>query len=141
MKKTALFLYFLIPSFVFAADFSLAGQNFKSIIQYISSMVFMLIPILISIAFIVFFWGLSKFVIGADNDQEVKKGKEFMLWGILALFILVSIRSILGIIAGDLEIGDGRTIPLLPIGEGGVPHADVEILPTGLDGEYEIYNP
>ena len=119
-----------LPSLTLAAGFSLVegtASNFKDAIMYILGIVYMIIPILISVAFIVFFWGLSKFVIGANNDQEVKKGKEFMLWGILALFILVSIRSILGLLAGDLEIGDGKTYPLLPTG-GNVEQVDSTII-------------
>lgn len=99
---------------VLAVDFSLAGSTFKGIIEYILSLIKLLIPILVGVAFLVFFWGLSKFVIGADNDQEVKKGKEFMLWGILALFILLSVRSILSILSNELDFGGAKTIPLLP---------------------------
>lgn len=115
MKKTILIITAtLLPSTTFAVDFSMAGKSFKDIILYVVDIINSTIPILVSIAFIVFFWGLSKFVIGADNDKEVKNGKEFMLWGILALFILISVRTILGLLSNEFEFGQALKTPFLP---------------------------
>ena len=105
----------LLPSITLAVDFNLAGSTFKEIILYVVGIVNSTIPILVSVAFIVFFWGLSKFIIGADNDQEVKKGKEFMLWGILALFILISVRTILGLMSNEFDFGSTVKTPFLPV--------------------------
>lgn len=114
MKKSILFFTFIfLPTLVLAVDFTMAGSTFKDVILYVVSIINAAIPIMVSIAFIVFFWGLSKFVIGADNDAEIKKGKEFMLWGILALFLLISVRTILGLLSNEFEFGAIRT-PFLP---------------------------
>jgi len=114
MKKSILFFTFIfLPSLVLAVDFTMAGSTFKDVILYVVSIINAAIPIMISIAFIVFFWGLSKFVIGADNDAEIKKGKEFMLWGVLALFLLISVRTILGLLSNEFEFG-AINKPFLP---------------------------
>lgn len=115
MKKSIVLLSIVsIPNLLFAIDFTMKGSSFKGVILYVVSIINVVIPILVSVAFIVFFWGLSKFVIGADNDAEVKKGKEFMLWGILALFILISIRTILGLLSNEFEFGSKVQTPFLP---------------------------
>lgn len=92
----------LIPSLALA----LSG-TFKDVIMYVISLINILIPILFALALVVFFWGLSKFVINADNKTSLENGKKYMMWGILALFFLFSYRSIIAIFARELEIGNG----------------------------------
>ncbi len=115
MKYLLKLSIFLIPSFTLA--FSLGGDStFKNVIFEIVSILELALPLLFGGALIIFFWGLSKFVINSDNETELKKGKNYMLWGILALFILISYRTIVGLVVRDLEFGDGNTIPQLPTG-------------------------
>ena len=98
-------------------DFSLAGSNFKEVIWEILKIIDILNPILFILAFIVFFWGLSKFILSSGSEANIKKGKDYMLWGILALFILLTFRAIITLVAGDLGIGDTHIIPILPTGD------------------------
>lgn len=122
MKKKILYISTIIlPILSFAQKpppFS--NSVFKDWVGYVVDIVNLLIPILWGGAFIVFFWGLSKFVIGANNEAEVKKGKEYMMWGILALFVMVTMRSILNLASTDLGLGgikDTGGVPLLPTGQ------------------------
>ncbi len=93
------------PVFVLAQSFSLAGSTFKGIIDEILSIISLLNPILFAAAFLVFFWGLSKFILNSGNEAENTKGKNFMLWGILALFILFTFLAIINLASRDLELG------------------------------------
>jgi hypothetical protein len=106
-------LLLVAPTVAGAASFSLAGANFKGVIDEILSYISILVPILYSLCFIAFFWGLSKFILNSGSAQEVQKGKNYMIWGITALFILVSLRVIIGILARELEIGDSKSIPII----------------------------
>jgi hypothetical protein len=113
--KLILISLLLSPTLVFALDFNLDGSTFADVIQYILDIIFILIPILFALAFIVFFWGLSKFILSSSGNQaDLKKGKDYMMWGILALFILVSFRAIIIMVSKEFEIGDGKTYPQLP---------------------------
>jgi membrane protein CcdC involved in cytochrome C biogenesis len=76
-------------------------------------MIYQIIPILFGLSFIVFFWGLSKFILNAGNKTELEKGKSYIMWGILILFILISFRAIISFIAGELDFGDVSGIPQL----------------------------
>ena len=38
-----------------------------------------------------------------EPDKKLKEGRNYMMWGILALFILVSYMAIIGIVAGELD--------------------------------------
>lgn len=111
---------FSIPVLTFAqADFNLAGSNFKSLIGYILSIINVLVPMLSGLAFIVFFWGLSKFILNSGKPEEIKNGRNYMMWAILALFILFTFRTIITLVSGDLELGgNGQVVPHLPTGGG-----------------------
>jgi len=104
MKKHILFLslpLLVLPVLAFA-DFSLSNSNFQSTLSYVTtSLVLPLFYILDGLAFILFSYGLIKFIIRSDNEEEIKKGKEYMVWGILALFILVSFSAILGLLSNE----------------------------------------
>ncbi len=113
MKKIRSIIVFLIlcPIPVFA--FSLFSTTLGATIKYIVSAIGLLVPVLFSLAFIVFFWGLSKFILHSDSHENIEKGKSYMLWGILALFILLTFRTITSFIASDLGFGPASAIPYL----------------------------
>ncbi len=97
-----------------ALSFSLVGKNFSNIILYAVYLIYLLIPILFIIAFLIFFWGLSKFILSSGNTADIEKGKTYMLWGILALFVLLTFRAIISLVSTDLGIGDATVFPGLP---------------------------
>ena len=92
--------------------FSLTGQNFQSIVYYVLDVLYILVPIMFAVAFIVFFWGLSKFILNSGNKDAMKDGRKYMLWGVLVLFILISFRAIIVLVSNELEFG--QVSPLLP---------------------------
>ena len=111
MKKIIIYSSLFLPSSALA--FSLSSSNFKQTITYVVSFINALIPVLFLAAFIIFFWGLSKFILHSDNQENVKKGRDYMMWGILALFILLTFRTITGLISNDLGFGNSTVIPYL----------------------------
>ena len=66
-----------------------------------------LVSVIIGLALIYFLWGLVKFISASGDESEVTKGKEAMLWGIIALFVMISIQGIVYLVADSLEISGG----------------------------------
>lgn len=66
-------------------------------------------PILIGIAFLVFFWGIAKFILSAGNEKELANGRQFMVWGVIGLFILISISGILRFLSNQFEFTPGAS--------------------------------
>lgn len=54
-----------------------------------------LIPVLIGIGLIVFFWGIIQYVLNADSEEKRSTGKQHMIWGIIGIFIMVSVWGII----------------------------------------------
>lgn len=53
-----------------------------------------LLTIAISFAAIYFVWGVVQYVLAPASAEERKKSKQVMLWGILSLFVIVSVWGI-----------------------------------------------
>ena len=79
----------------------------------------LIIPILVSFAILGFFWGVAMYVwnIGRtqkSGDSLVPKvdGKSVMLWGIIALFVFLSIAGIVNLLQATFGIsGNQKIIP------------------------------
>jgi hypothetical protein len=48
------------------------------------------IGIVVAIALLVFFWGLTKFIFKAGDEKAQAEGRNTMVWGLIALFVMVS---------------------------------------------------
>ncbi len=121
-KYIALTVYFLFPILVFAQTAPVncqvagggAGANVCDVIQVARATIGYLNPILFAMCFVVFFWGLSKFILNSGSKDEIEKGKNYMFWAIIALFILISFRAIISFITSDFGFGPGTSTPQIP---------------------------
>jgi hypothetical protein len=87
-----------LPMVAFAA-----GGQLVSLMDTIGTLVKKAIPILTALALVFFIVGLIRFVIAADEEKR-KDGKSMMWWGIIALFVIVSIWGIVNFIGTNLGI-------------------------------------
>ena len=87
---------FLIPGFAFAqvTDILDAQMLVYDILAKFSTLFWAM-----AVAF--FIWGIIKFIKNADDTAEHEKGKQFMVWGIIALLILVSLWGIVRFLLVD----------------------------------------
>jgi len=63
-----------------------------------------LILLLFGIALIVFLWGIFRFLSESSSEEARETGKRNMLWGIVGMFIMVSVFGIINIILGTFGI-------------------------------------
>jgi hypothetical protein len=66
----------------------------------IANIVNMLIPLMIAVALVFFFWGLVTYI----RNPELKTGRKIMIAGLLSLFIMVSVWGIIQLMAGALGV-------------------------------------
>lgn len=72
-----------------------------------------LIPLLITLSIVLFIVGVIKYISKADEPAEREEGRNFMIYGIVALFVMVSIWGLVGIIQGTFGLGTNVLIPQL----------------------------
>jgi hypothetical protein len=95
-----------------------AGNSLADLMQYLLSiMTRYLVPIIFSIAIIAFFWGIIQYVINAENEAKRKEGRDYILWGFGALFVMVAIWGIIALISNTLGIGVGGTLGVPQFGQ------------------------
>ena len=93
-------LLLLVPAISFA-EF----DGIRGLLLGILSLMKILVPVVFSVALLYFFLGVSQFILkDAGNDKTREEGKKKMLWGIIALFVMVSIYGILQFIGGAVGI-------------------------------------
>jgi len=67
-----------------------------------------LVPLVFAIALVVFIWGLfMSFILGGSDPEKQKQGRDLMLWGIVAFFVMVSVWGLVNVLSGILGIDPG----------------------------------
>lgn len=61
----------------------------------LTEIVEVIIPILVSLALLFFVWGLAQWLLNMADTEKHKEGKQRMVWGIIALFFIVSISGLI----------------------------------------------
>lgn len=64
-----------------------------------------LIPVIFAFAFAAFVWGVVKYFILHPGDEEKREeGRQFVLWGVLAMALLFSIWGLVNMLLSTLGI-------------------------------------
>lgn len=114
MKKTSIFLSIglLLPAVVFAVD---TPRNFTQLVLIFVDLILAALPLVAGLALLAFFWGMAKFILKAGSEEGREEGKQIMKWGIVALFVSVSIFGILTFFYHEFGFGNSSfKIPGLP---------------------------
>lgn len=113
IKKTIILLTILFASKItFAASTCItavsSGDQITSFCGLASLILGMLnsavIPILVTIAIVFFIWGVIQYVINPNSSEEREKGQQYMIWGIVGLFVILSIWGLVAILTGTFGI-------------------------------------
>ena len=70
-----------------------------------------IIPLMFALAVAYFIWGVIQFVIlGAGEEAKRTQGKQHMIWGVIALAVMLGIWTLVGILGGTFGI-DTSVLP------------------------------
>ena len=66
-----------------------------------------LIPLAFALALLYFFWGIAQYIrAGAGGEKVAQEGRKVMLYGVIAMFVAVSIWGIVNFIRTNLDLPD-----------------------------------
>jgi uncharacterized membrane-anchored protein len=98
-------------------------MNLLTLINSIQELINLLIPLIIGLALVGLLWGLTMYIFKAGDEKAQGEGKKVMFWGVIALFVMVSVWGIVGVLQESLFDGADITqppeIPALPGGSPG----------------------
>jgi hypothetical protein len=108
MKKLIVSALAFGPLFVFAQTPAVQPNTslapVRGYLNTIQDLVRIAIPLLVAVALLVFFWGLVQFIANAGDDDKRKEGKQHMIWGIVGLFVMVSVWGLVGFLGSVIGI-------------------------------------
>lgn len=86
--------------------YAASGQAVCGLISKISQVIINpIIGIIFALAVILFFYGVAKFLFYSENDDKRKEGRSHMIWGVIGMFIMVSVFGIIRLIMNTLGVG------------------------------------
>ena len=111
MKKVIIAALTFAPAVAFAQSLG----NLETLLRSVGRLIDIALPIVVAIALLAFFWGIIKFIFGGEEAK--KEGKTLMIWGLVGLFVMVSVWGLVRFIGNALGIGQGDTItvPAVPL--------------------------
>ncbi len=92
MKKFISAVMFLGPVVAFA---QISGP-ISGTLNTVKGIIDFGIPLLLSAAVLVFFYGLVKYIMNASDEAAKEGGKNMMIGGMVALFVMVAFWGIIG---------------------------------------------
>lgn len=96
----------IFPVLVLASP--LGPQNFSDVASILIGIFGLAFPAIVALALLTFFWGLAKFLGSGGSEKSVEEGKKLMLWGIIGLFVMLSMWTIVALLTGsffDMSLG------------------------------------
>ena len=99
-----------------SVNLSDSGTTAGSVLQFGTCLIEgAVIPLMFAIATAAFIYGVVKFI-GQEKAEEKEKGRQFMLWGIIAFAVMFGVWGFVAIIGNTF--GVTNVIPILPQSSG-----------------------
>lgn len=83
----------------------LPNPKFQDLLLYVVCIINKsVIPLIFSLATAMFVWGVVQYVINSDEEAKKEQGKQFMIWGIIALTVMFSVWGLVKIVGNTFGI-------------------------------------
>ncbi len=110
---------FIVPALLLTPFLASAEQldNVSNLLKSVGRLVDTALPIVVGIALLGFFWGLAMFVFSANDPEKHAEGRNIMIWGVVALFVMVAVWGLVrfvGSAVGISQEGGTASIPTVP---------------------------
>ena len=85
------------PLFVLAAG---GGANFQGLIGAFTDVLKLIIPFFMLLATVIFLWGVITYLTAGGEEEKIKSGRTYMLWGIISLFVMIAVWGLVNVLEG-----------------------------------------
>src|SRR3989338_6457572 len=105
MKMALLILGLPVPALAQTTQ----AKDAISFVAILQNIVDAVIPFLIGLAVMLIIYGILQFISKAADEEKRAEAKNFIVWGIIGLFVMVSIWGLVNILTGTFGFGDRNT--------------------------------
>ncbi len=93
---------FLFPLITFGQTINCNGTSgLDSLFCLIQRTINSIIPILVSLAVLVFLFGVISYLVGKKSESK-SEGAKYMIWGIISIFVMVSVWGLVGLVGSTI---------------------------------------
>jgi len=89
------------------------GVSIGTIICEIGSWFNVIIPFLIALAIVVFFWGIISYVIAADEEAKTK-GRDKMIYGLIGIAVIVGLWGFIALLQNTFGLNTNSAVLTVP---------------------------
>lgn len=105
----------LVPSIVFAQT---AVKNVNDVLAFITNFINAVTPVIVGIAVFIIIVGIVRFIAAGEDPEKRKAARGFIVWGIVAVFIMISIWGLINILVNTFDLDKaaptGTELPTAP---------------------------
>ncbi len=98
-----------------------ASADVFDVLTVLTDFFFNVVPLLMSVAVLVFFWGIIKFIAQAGDERAVEEGKGFIIYGLVGIFVIITLWGIVGFMQESLGLGGGGIVSDAPTIQTNIP--------------------
>ncbi len=100
-----------MPVLAFAATSQLTRTG--GLIRRVGDLIDISIGIVAAMALLAFFWGLTQYIYKKASDPKAAgEGKTLMIWGTIALFVMVSVWGLVRFLQVEFDINDTSNVSI-----------------------------
>jgi hypothetical protein len=119
-SNVLVFLFLISPlSFVQAqgpgggcdTNSGIADYRFDCVVGFLASAINQIVYLLIGAAIVVFLWGLLKYIMAGGDAKVTSEARSFMVFGIIALFVMLSVWGLTNLLIRTFFPSGGVIIP------------------------------
>lgn len=87
------------------------NPKLPQVLDYITCTLYKsVVPLIFALSLVMFIWGVVQFVINSGEEAKKEKGRQFMIWGIIALTVMACVWGLVALLGGTFGI-DANFIP------------------------------
>lgn len=87
-----------------------SAETLTDVTNTIGSLIGLATPIVVALALVYFFYSLGTYILASSESEKRKKAIAGMIYGIIALFVMVSIWGIVNVLQETFHVGGQQTI-------------------------------
>ena len=97
------------------------GGAFKDLVNFfLTDLIYPATYLILGAAVVFFMWNMMQVIRNSDNPEELAKFKDKAVWGVVAIFVMVSLWGLVSILTTTFFGGSGNLpIPLIQTGATG----------------------
>jgi len=90
------------------------GATIQYVLSRASNIVSYITPFLMALAIAVFVYGVVKFITAAGDTEKIKEAKDYIIYGILGLFVLVAFWGLVAILVHTFGLDTANSTITIP---------------------------